>query len=417
MKRRKKTVEEGAGSLTVNLSPGIYRVAFGNVTGYTITDPTTGVRSARIRAGKATEVVATYAAVGAALIYHGVATHSWSSFVTPGSGQADAIRAEVDAYEAAAGRTVAWVEFGHEWENDGRAFPTRVAASIRNRGATPLIFLNLRSVDLGPDPVYPLAKIISGKYDSDLAAWADEARNFGSELIVIWGWEMNGDWAPWNGYYNGGEKEGPKRFKEAYRHIIELMKRRGATNIRWGFHINFPEYPSEPWNAFENYYPGDDVIDCTGVSIYGAQAPTEPSLPSFVSNMDAAYARLMRMVPGKPVFVFELATTPTHSGGDQVAWAEEALAGILTGRWPAVRGFAWWNDYWENDSDPANDTEMRVEAVPELASAFKAWLSSGQLGDRPPVLSFPAQTTTPPRPARTAPSRSGSLGAPCRRES
>lgn len=385
VKKRKKTVKEGTGSLTVNLSPGKYRITFGNLTGYSIADPKTGVKSERIKPGKTTEVKATYTSISASLIYHGIATHSWSSFVTPGTGQADAIKDEVDAYEAAAGRTVAWVEFGHEWETDGRAFPLSVATSIRNRGATPLIFLNLRSVDEGPDPVYTLADIISGKYDSDLAVWADEAKNFGSELIVNWGWEMNGDWTPWNGSHNGGETEGPERFKEAYRHIIELMNGRGATNIRWGFHVNFPESPSDSWNAFENYYPGDDVIDCTGVSIYGAQKPTDSSLPSFVSNMDTAYSRLIQMAPEKPVFVFELATTSTHSGGNQATWADEALEGILTDRWPNVRGFAWWNDYWENDSDPANDTEMRVEAVPELASVFKAWLSSSNLGDRSPV--------------------------------
>lgn len=245
VKRRKKTVADGFGSLTVDLSAGIYRVFFGDLVGYSIEDPKAGVGSARIRPGKTTEVNGTYSAARAALIYHGVATHSWSSFVTPGVRQEAAIKAEVDSYEAAVNRTVAWVEFGHEWETDGRAFPWGVATSIRNRGDTPLIFLNLRTVDEGPDPVYTLAKIIAGRYDADLAAWADEARNFGSELIVNWGWEMNGDWNPWNGAHNGGERVGPARFKEAYRHIIKLMRDRGATNIRWGFHINFPECPSD----------------------------------------------------------------------------------------------------------------------------------------------------------------------------
>jgi beta-mannanase len=318
------------------------------------------------------------------IVYHGVATHRWSNLITPGAGQADAIKSEVDAYEDAVGRKVSWVGFAHEWHTDGRAFPKEVANSIKNRGATPLIFLNLRSVDWGADPIYTLADIIAGKYDSDLSLWADEAKNFGSEIMVNWGWEMNIG-QPWNGAYNGGEAEGPKRFREAYRHIIELMKSRGATNIRWGFHINFPEDPSESWNAFENYYPGDDVIDATGVSIYGSQSPTDASLPSFVSYMDTAYSRLIKMAPSKPVFVYELGTTSTKSGGSQVTWADEALAAIFTGHWSQVKGFAWWNDYWENDSNPVNNTEMRVEAVPDLASVFKTRLAAINIGDHPPV--------------------------------
>jgi hypothetical protein len=325
-------------------------------------------------------------AATAALIYHGITTHRWSSFITPGDGQANAIGAEVTAYAAAVGRAVAFVEFGDEWETDGRAFPTGVATAIRNRGATPLIFLNLRSVDVGQEePIYSLAHILEGAFDADLAAWADGAKSFGSELIVNWGWEMNGDWTSWNGRFNGGETEGPARFRQAYRHIVELMRSRNATNIHWGFHVDVRETPADAWNAFENYYPGDDVIDCTGVSIYGAQAPTDESMLPFGSTFDSTYTRLINLAPDKPVFVFEFAATSLHSGESQATWADEALAGILSRRWPRVRGFAWWNDYWQNNDNRADDTEMRVEAVPDLTAVFRSSLSANNVGTRPPV--------------------------------
>jgi endo-1,4-beta-xylanase len=164
------------------------------------------------------------------------------------------------------------------------------------------------------------------------------------------------------------------------------MRNRGANNIRWAFHINFPEYPDESWNAFENYYPGNDVIDIIGVSIFSAQLPTDEFFPSFESLMDPAYSRLIQMAPKKPVFVFEFAATAGNPLGNSVTWADEALAGILSGRWPAVRGFAWWNDHWENDSNPSHNTEMRVEAVPGLARVFKSRLSrTNNLGERPPI--------------------------------
>lgn len=324
---------------------------------------------------------------GAAVIVHGVATHSWSNFGTADVGQVAVLKAEVDAYENAVGRTVAWIAFGHEWEADGGAFPTSMVAAITDRGATPLIFLNLRTIDVGQtDPVYNLAAINAGQFDTALAAWADSAKSLGSELIVDWGWEMNGDFTPWNGTHNGGEIEGPRRFREAYRHIVELMRNRGATNIRWAFHINYPESPKAAWNAFEHYYPGDDVIDMIGVSIYSAQAPTDSFFPSFASLMDPAYARLIAMAPEKPVYVFEFGAAAGNPLGSSVAWADAALANLLSGRWSAVRGFAWWNDYWPNDSDPVHDTEMRVEVVSGLAAVFQSRLSASHVGDRPPVI-------------------------------
>jgi GH35 family endo-1,4-beta-xylanase len=320
-------------------------------------------------------------------IYHGVSTHSWSNLITPGGAQMAKIKSEVDAYEGAVGRLVSWVAFGHEWKADGPSFPLAVATSIKNRGATPLIYLTLRSVDEGkPDPLYNLDAIISGQLDKDFIAWADEAKKFGSELIVDWGWEMNGDWAAWSGSLNGGAIEGPRRFRTAYRHIVQLMRGRGANNIRWAFHINFPEYPAESWNAFENYYPGDDVIDATGVSIYGAQNPTDEVCHPFVPLMDTAYARLTRMAPSKPIFVFEFATPMGHPLCPQTVWAGDALSGIFASRWPAVSGFAWWNDYWSQDSNPIHDTEMRVENLPELKKVFRSHLTDpNNVGDRPPV--------------------------------
>lgn len=328
------------------------------------------------------------------LIYHGITTHSWSTLWGL-TGQADAIKKEVDAYEAAVGRPVAWVGFASEWKTDGRAFPSQVATSIKNRGATPLIFLNLRSIDVidetqQAEPLYTIDAIISGQFDSDFASWADGAKSFGAEIIVDWGWEMNGDWSPLNGLHNGGPGKGPRRFQQAYRHIVKLMRSRGANNIRWAFHVNFPEFPEQAWNAFENYYPGDDVVDYTGVSIYGTQSPIEESFPSFTGNMDRAYSRLVKMAPQKPVLVFEFGTSQNPLG-DQARWADDALAGILSGRWPAVRGFAWWNDYWEcwcQDGNPAHDTEMRVEALPKLAEVFTSRLSgANNIGDRPLIFS------------------------------
>ena len=106
------------------------------------------------------------------LIYHGITTHSWSSLWGL-TGQANAIKSEVDAYETAVGRTVAWVSFADEWQTDGRAFPSDVAISIRTRGAVPVIFLNLRSGDIQSktDPLYNLSAIIAGQFDSDFVDW------------------------------------------------------------------------------------------------------------------------------------------------------------------------------------------------------------------------------------------------------
>ena len=83
---------------------------------------------------------------------------------------------------------------------------------------------------------------------------------------------MNGDWFPWSGKLNGGEKkdaygerkaaDGPERFREVYKHIINLFKKESFLfpNTTWAFHAFPPVEKSEgndlhkKWNDIKSYY-------------------------------------------------------------------------------------------------------------------------------------------------------------------
>ena len=220
---------------------------------------------------------------------------------------------------------------------------------------------------------------------------------------------MNGDLTPWNGTHNGGDIEGPRRFREAYRHIIGSCET-VEPPISVGPSYKFPEFPDESWNAFENYYPGDDVIDIIGASIYSAQAPTDDLFPSFESLMDPALLTADSNGPEKPVYVFEFGAAAGNPLGSSVTWANDALAGILSGRWPGSSQFCVVErllECWCQDGNPAHDTEMRVEAVPGLATVFKSRLSgAGRREIVPRFLVSPARS-------RRSPSSAESASAPC----
>lgn len=317
-------------------------------------------------------------APGPGSFYHGVYPGGRSG------DEDDLVPADLDAYEKAAGRRAAWVYFSHNWYR-GHAFPRATASWIRERGAVPFIRLMLRSdsEQNHPEPRYSLKAILAGRFDHDLAAWGDAAREFGTPVLAEWGAEMNGKWFSWNGSWNGGRKEGPRRFREAYRRIVRMIRSRGADNVLWVFHANDEDQPEADWNRLENYYPGDDVVDWLGVSVYGAQTPIEEEWPAFAERMDRAASRFARLAPGKPTFVLEFGATTGHPRGKAAAWAEEALSQILSGRWPQVRGFSWWNETWANDDDPAHRTDMRVQSDPGLTRVFKAHLAGPRILDRP----------------------------------
>jgi hypothetical protein len=290
----------------------------------------------------------------------------------------DITPADVDSYEKAVGHRVAWVYFSNNW-HQGEVFPLETASWIRERGAVPFIRLMLRSSidNPTPDPRYTLDAILNGDFDAQLTKWGQAAKDFATPLILEWGTEMNGNWFAWNATWNGHEA-GAEKFRRAYRHIVETVRAQGATNITWVFHVNADDDPAESWNALENYYPGDDVVDWLGVSVYSAQTPQDDYWTNFSEQLDAVMPRLTALAD-KPVFVLEFGATQNNPLGDQAQWADEALAALFTSRWPSIKGFSWWNERWQNDDNPANDSVMRVQENPALAAVFRERLAKGVL--------------------------------------
>lgn len=304
----------------------------------------------------------------------------------------DITLADVQSYETAAGKPVGWVYFSNNWYQ-GRAFPLETAGWIRDAGHIPYIRLMLRSrADQNHrEPVFTLQRIIRGKFDADLRAWAETARDFGTPLIVEYGTEVNGEWFSWNGQWNGGGTlkgygskrlpDGPERFRDAYRHIIQIMREEGAGNITWVFHANAGDYPSNSWNRMENYYPGDEWIDWLAVSAYGAQTPTDDYCMTFRENLDETYPRLAALSSEKPILVAEFGVAKNNPLCGQAEWADAALEDLITFRWPRIFAFSWWNEAWQNDDDLAHDTTMRLQDNPELQAVFQ-----NRVGSNPDVL-------------------------------
>ncbi len=295
---------------------------------------------------------------------------------------------DLRSYERAAGKAAAWVYFSHNWYR-GRSFPRKTAEWIWKAGSVPYIRLMLRSSpeeDVA-DPLFTLAAINSGKFDADLRRWCEGARDFGFPLLVEYGTEVNGSWFPWNGAWNGGGRtdgygdpkfpDGPERFRDAYRRIIGICRAVGADNITWVFHLNDDDYPAAPWNRFENYYPGDAWIDWIGISVYGALTPFDEECDDFQAALDAVYPRVVKMVDAdKPIFVAEFGVAANNPLCNQERWAERALRSLTSFRWPRIIGFSWWNEYWQNDDDPAHDTTMRLQDNPALAAVFRKFVGA-----------------------------------------
>ncbi|HYU59262.1 MAG TPA: glycosyl hydrolase [Solirubrobacterales bacterium] len=298
------------------------------------------------------------------------------------------------AFEKLAGRPIAWAYFSNNWD-EGIRFPVAAVNTIAAAGRVPFIRMMARSDfdEGGPDERYTMQSIVAGDWDADLRAWCADAAATAIPLLVEFGTEVNGDWFPWNGRWNGGGEtagygdpslaDGPERFRDAYRHIVDLCREQGADNLTWFFHVDVGSYPNVAWNSdFANYYPGDGYVDWIGVSDYGPLVRGD-GWTSFRDRLDAAYPQLEALAaPGdKPIAVLEYGARESGNTHRKAAWIRAAIESVASGRWPRVVALSYWHERWRNSDGSISD--LRLDSSRRARRAYRTAIAAPAFTSEP----------------------------------
>lgn len=168
-----------------------------------------------------------------------------------------------------------------------------------------------------------LAQIINGERDTEIGyaaqfykAWVDLGG--GRRAMIAPLEEMNGEWTAY-----GKDPNTSDQFKLAYRHIFDIFAGKGITRdqIWWVFAPNGYNDPAKPERIFENYYPGDDVVDVVGFSSYNYGYCPQINADywrweSYPEIFEPYIARMQTMAPSKPIIIAETASTAYYHDGD-----------------------------------------------------------------------------------------------------
>jgi len=319
-----------------------------------------------------------------------------SAFPYFGNSEDEVSARKIADFEALAGRRIVWAYFSSNWL-EGIRFPQAAVRTIHEHGAIPFIrLMSWSRIEQGiPEPTYTLQRIIDGAFDGELAEWADQAKHQPFPLLVEFGTEVNGEWFPWNGKYNGGGEtvgygdpdmpDGPERFRDAYRHIIGLFRERGVENVTWFFHVNAQSWPAASWNRMARYYPGDDCIDWIGVSVYGSQAPGDDWI-QFRQILDASYPELSAISTSKPLALLEYGVAEDPERGSKGAWIAQALHALRSLRYPRLKAVSYWHESWENDDGTISD--LRINSSPAALAAYRRGIADPFFAAAPRVISL-----------------------------
>lgn len=314
--------------------------------------------------------------------------------------------ARIRWWQELTGRHPAGIYLSNHWGTERGSvhivFPADKVKMFWRHGSLPMIRLMPWSKrwEKGADPVFTMQRIIDGDFDKPLRAWFDDARNLGIPLMLEFGVEVNGEWFPWNGKWNGGGTtdaygsprwpDGPERFRDAYRHVITLARQEHARKITWNFHVDADGWPKRWWNQPKWYYPGDGFIDWLSVSDYGEQVPTgKPARWNpFVEKLGdpgdptSSYRAVRRLAPDKPFAVMEFGVTEDPAAGDKAQWITDAYGSMIgPGARYDVSLVNYWSEKWTNGSGSRSD--LRVQSSPGALDAYRAAIAGSFFATTP----------------------------------
>jgi cellulose synthase/poly-beta-1,6-N-acetylglucosamine synthase-like glycosyltransferase len=239
---------------------------------------------------------------------------------------------------------------------------SRALVSARNR-RTPLVTIEPFPSPGQTEPVLDL--IAAGAKDEDLRALARVVVASRPQVVLVrWGHEMD-----ISGLYPWGANA-PEIYQAAYRHIVEVFRTEGATNVRWVWS------PAGHAGAAD-FYPGDDVVDYVGLTVLGDEGWDATSgLPpqSFAQLLGPRYNRVAGF--GKPIMIAELAVS--GSTERQGAWLADAVRSL--DEFPQLRCLVYFYDRNPATSRVSTQPEWRVPS--EILEGFLVAVRGPPAADR-----------------------------------
>jgi mannan endo-1,4-beta-mannosidase len=254
--------------------------------------------------------------------------------------------AGITAFTKATGVSPRVVSYYSGWME---SFQTGFAAQAVKHGALPLVQIDPTKISL--------AAIASGQYDDYLRTYADSVRSFDHKVILGFGHEMNGPWYSW-----GWTHTRAKVFVAAWRHIVDVFRQQGASNVIWLWTVNV-DPPND--NAIQNparWWPGSTYVNWVGIDGYYYK-PSWTFAPLFGPTIKIVYSLSRLPIP---ILISEVGAPRA----DQPAKIADLFAGI---RAYGLLGFVWF------DADGNKDWAL---TTPAAIAAFRR--GANAVNDAPP---------------------------------
>jgi hypothetical protein len=279
----------------------------------------------------------------------------------------------VDRFAEQVGRSPVILSFYRNW--GPRLLDSRQLEVASSHGAVPMLTWEPWGQD---EEGVSLGSIANGLEDGYLNEAAREAAAWGNPIFLRFAHEMNGNWYPW-----GWERDGnsPELFVAAWRHVVEVFRTAGASNVRWTW---CPYVSNMRLWQFRAFYPGDAWVDwaCMDGFNWGSYRTWQ----SFDQVFGDTYRTLTRLT-SRPIVIGE--TGVNDAGGNKPRWITRSLRRSLP-RYSHIRALVWYNAA-DRRADFRVDSSTGALSAVRLSFGEKAYASNYQR-----VINMPARLKMPP---------------------
>jgi mannan endo-1,4-beta-mannosidase len=250
---------------------------------------------------------------------------------------ATASYAGVRRFAAATGLPVRMSLYYSAWNDP---FQINLATWAAGSGALP--FVQMMPVKTS------LATIAAGGYDGYLRAYAGAVRAYRAPVVIGFAPEMNGGWYGW-----GAGHTSPAVYVAAWRHVVDVLRRAGASNAIFLWTVNSVNATHAP---LEQWWPGASYVTWIGIDGYYYR-PTD----TFGSVFGSTLADL-RAFTDKRVLISETGVGPNPNAAAQV---DGLFRGVRADR---LLGVVWFD---QAQNDGLYHQNWRLEDDPAALAAFR----------------------------------------------
>lgn len=247
---------------------------------------------------------------------------------------------QVSQFASAVGEWPSILVYYSKW---GQPFASSFAADAAAHDSEVLVQVDPDGISLG--------SVADGGQDAYLRQFAAAVKRSGRQVIISFAQEMNGNWYMW-----GTGHAQPASYIAAWRHVVTVFRRAGASRVTWLWDVNCAFPHSSPVGE---WWPGSAYVDEAGVDCYYAH-PADTFASLFGPTLDA-----IRKVTSKPVLIAETATGP-DSGPQREAQIRGLFAGVKADH---LLGFVWFD---QAQHDGPYHQDWRLEDAPAALAAFRA---------------------------------------------